>query len=187
MEKFRQRLGLPQKFWLYLGGYDYRKNVEFLLGAYAKAAAARSVPPLVLAGSIPSYRSRFACDVFGTLKRLHLNEKQIRLPGLIPIDELPVVYKSASLLIYPSLMEGFGYPPVEAMAVGTPILASNVSSLPEVVQKMECLFDPKDENSLVEKLLVAADDEATFSARLSPSFTESYGIERYLQLIGNVA
>ena len=121
------------------------------------------------------------------MKRLQLSETQIRLPGLIPVDELPALYRSASLLIYPSLMEGFGLPPAEAMAVGTAVLASNASSIPEVVQKTECLFDPADEESLVEKLLAAAKDETMFSASLSPAFTESYGIDRYLQLIRKVA
>jgi glycosyltransferase involved in cell wall biosynthesis len=182
----RLRYGLPDRFWLYLGGYDYRKNIEFLLEAYAKAASLRSLPPLVLAGTIPSRPSRVTCDVFGTLKRLRLNEAQIRLPGMIPVDELPSIYQSASLLIYPSLMEGFGLPPAEAMAVGTAVLTSNVSSLPEVVQKAECLFDPTDLSSLATKLLTAAEDEAVFSTALPSIFTEDYGISRYLQLIGQI-
>lgn len=182
----RTRLKLPNRFWLYLGGYDYRKNIELLLEAYAKTANARSIPPLVLAGTVPSRRSRVTCDVLGTLKRLQLSDTQIRLPGLIDVDDLPALYKAASLLIYPSLMEGFGLPPAEAMAVGTPVLVSNSSSLPEVVQKPECLFDPTNKAELTDRLLAAAEDETQFSVTLPPAFTEPHGIKRYLSLMSKV-
>ncbi len=135
--QFRERYALPDRFWLYLGGYDIRKNVEFLLEAYAEATRVKALPPLLLAGNIPTQRAPAACDVIGTLKRLQLNETQIHRPGLIAADDLPVLYQAASLLIYPSLMEGFGLPPAEAMAAGTPVLASNASSLPEVVRKRQ--------------------------------------------------
>jgi glycosyltransferase involved in cell wall biosynthesis len=186
VEKLRERLNLPPHFWLYLGGYDYRKNIEFLLQAYAQAASARTIPPLVLAGTIPTLRSRVSCDVMGTLKRLQLKETQVRTPGRIEGGDLPVLFKAASLLIYPSLMEGFGLPPAEAMAAGTPVLVSNSSSLPEVVQQKNSLFDPNDVDNLIHKLLLASEDESQFLTKLSPAFTESYGIERYIQLIGRV-
>ena len=186
VENLRERLHLPRHFWLYLGGYDYRKNIEFLLQAYAGAARERTIPPLVLAGAIPTRGSRATCDVSGSLKRLQLSEAQIRMPGRIAGDDLPLLYKAASLLIYPSLMEGFGLPPAEAMAAGTPVLAANSSSLPEVVQQTNSLFNPTDVDSLVRKLLLASEDEAQFLAKLSPAFTESHGIDRYMQLLDRV-
>lgn len=179
----RARYGLPEKFWIYLGGYDYRKNVERLLQAYAQAKQGGSVPPLVLAGSIPTDLSKPYCDVYGTLKQTGLAAPAVLCPGLIATEDLPTVLALASLLIYPSLYEGFGYPPAEAMAVGTPVLVSDTSSLPEVVRRAECRFDPLNVEALAEKLRVAADDPARFHCPLPDEFTEQAAIARYCELI----
>jgi glycosyltransferase involved in cell wall biosynthesis len=186
-ENLRARLRLPGRFWLYLGGYDYRKNVEVLIEAYAAARRKRTLPPLVLAGHIPQKSTRVTCDVFGAVRKTGLGSDEILMPGRISAGDLPDLYRASALLIYPSLMEGFGLPPAEAMAVGTPVLVSNSSSLPEVVQNSECFFDVNNAVSLMEKLLAAAEDERQFSAALSPMFTQAHGIERYLQLIKKVA
>jgi len=151
----RLRLNLPNRFWLYVGGYDYRKNVEFLLEAYGKARKKGSMPALVLAGNVPTHNTRTTCDVVGTIKRLGLKPDEIVMPGFIDVDQLPLLYKAASLLIYPSLMEGFGLPPAEAMAAGTPVLSANTSSLPEVVRNPISLFDPTETDQLAEKLMAA--------------------------------
>ncbi|MEP6820926.1 MAG: glycosyltransferase family 1 protein [Chthoniobacterales bacterium] len=180
----RVRYGLPDRFWLYLGGYDYRKNVEFLLRAYAAGAGNGKFPPLVLAGNIPSEKNRAHCDVSGALQRTKV---PVFLPGAIPATDLPVLYRAASLLIFPSLMEGFGLPPAEALAVGTPVLSANNSSLPEVVRKQECLFDATELESLVVKLTAAAADERQFRAELPPEFGEAQAISCYLQLIEQIA
>ena len=119
--RFRRRLQLPERFWLYIGGYDYRKNVELLIEAYARAKRSRNLPPLVLAGSIPTKSSRVCCDVFNSIRSSSLNESDVLTPGVISRADLPDLYRAASLLIYPSLMEGFGLPPAEAIAVGTPV------------------------------------------------------------------
>lgn len=131
IEAIGEKFKLPRRFWLYLGGYDYRKNVEFLLFAYALAARKRPLPPLVLAGKIPAGQHRSHCGVEGAQREAGLAETQVLKPGIIPARDLSALYRAAALLIYPSLMEGFGLPPAEAMAIGTPVLASNPSSLPE--------------------------------------------------------
>ena len=183
--RVRSRYNLPARFWLYLGGYDYRKNVEFLIAAYSRLTAQKNVPPLVLAGKIPSY-TRVTCDVQGSLKKNRVRSDQIQMPGMVSTADLPALYRAASLMIYPSLMEGFGLPPAEAMAVGTPVLASNTSSLPEVVRNATSRFDPVILDSLVEKLSAAANDETQFRSNLPQEFTESYGVSRYLELIDRV-
>lgn len=179
----RRKFNLPEKFWLYLGGYDYRKNVAFLVEAYATALRSRPLPPLVLAGAIPVRLHRAACDVLGALRKTGLQSDQVLMPGVVSNNELPVLYKAASLLIYPSRMEGFGLPPAEAMAVGTPVLAANNSSLPEVVHRTDCLFDAARHEELKEKMLAAAEGEARFSSELPATFTEAVGVDRYLRLI----
>lgn len=182
--EFRKRFDLPPRFWLYLGGFDYRKNVAFLLRAYSRAKEKRFLPPLVLAGHIPLKKHRSSCDVMGALREARLTQENVRLVGAIASEDLPILYRSASLLVYPSLMEGFGFPPAEAMAAGTPVLAAKTSSLPEVVRREQCLFDPEKEDELIDRLLAAADDEKQFQIPLPEIFTEAFGIKRYLKLLG---
>lgn len=182
VNEVRARLRLPERFWLYVGGYDCRKNVEFLIDCYALARRQLPLPPLALAGRIPLPDEAVTTDVRGALRRAGLREPDVLLPGFIAVADLPQLYRAASLVIYPSLMEGFGLPAAEAMAVGTPVLASNTSSLPEVIGKSECLFDPIDHQSLVARMLSAGESELKFHAKLSEMFTERYGVERYLRL-----
>lgn len=179
----RARYNLPDIFWVYLGGYDYRKNIERLLEAYAQANSTVAVPPLVLAGKIPTDLSKPYCDVQGALKATGLTPASVLCPGLIATKDLPTVLAMASLLVYPSLYEGFGYPPAEAMAVGTPVLVSNTSSLPEVVRRSECRFDPLDVPALAEKLREAAADSSRFHCDLPEEFTERFAMTRYCSLI----
>ncbi len=187
-ESVRRRLGLPLRYWLYLGGYDRRKNVEFLVKAYAQARRQiRSLPPLVLAGDIPSQRHGMICDVAGTIRSTKLSAETIFLAGAIENADLPYVYRGASLLVYPSLAEGFGLPPVEAMAVGTPVLVADNSSLPEVTRNSHCLFSASDEESLVDKLVAAATDESQFRVSLPQEYTEEHGIHRYQVLLAEAA
>ena len=136
--KLRTKLQLPERFWLYLGGYDFRKNIEFLLEAYASARRQSELPPLVLAGQLPTKRNRATCDVQAALERNRLTSEQVIQPGRIAASDLPALYRAAALFIFPSLGEGFGLPPAEAMAAGCPVLASNVTSLPEVVRNSQC-------------------------------------------------
>ncbi len=181
----RERLGLPERFWLYLGGYDYRKNVEFLISSYAVLHRSHPwLPPLVLAGRIPTGRSDVSCDVAGAIRAAGLPADALLMPGLIEHADLPDLYRAASLLIYPSLMEGFGLPPAEAMAVGTPLLVADASSLPEVVRRSECRFDPRDESGLVARLRAAAENEGAFRCAFPPEFREDHGISAYLGWLG---
>ncbi len=181
--ELRARLQLPERFWLYLGGYDHRKNVEFLLDAYARASGQKILPTLVLAGKLPTTKHEATCDVVGALTRNRLTTDRVIQAGAIPAADLADLYRAASLLVFPSLGEGFGLPPAEAMAVGCPVLISKRTSLPEVVRNPGSLFDPTSASDLIEKLLAAAEDEQQFGASLSPEFTEGYAITRYLKLL----
>ena len=185
----REKYHLPENYWLYLGGYDYRKNIEFLIRAYASAKRRHQgkLPPLVLAGNIPTDLRKPYCDVHGALRDTELTLEDVVMPGRIASEDLPALYGSASLLIYPSLYEGFGYPAAEAMAVGIPVLVSDTSSLPEVVRRPECRFDPINENQLAGKLLEAAENPEKFLCQLPSEFTEKVAIGRYLEIIRALA
>lgn len=84
-------------------------------------------------------------------------------------------------------MEGFGLPPAEAMSVGTPVLAADNSSLPEVVRKRECLLDATKPEALIDKLIAAKHDEERFLAPFPLEFSEAYGIHHYLRFLQKTA
>lgn len=130
-----------RQFLLYVGGLSPHKNLPRLIEAFALAA--QEDADLVLVGDtgdvflthIPALRE--AVDRFGIAP--HVN-----FTGFVPDTDLAYLYNSAYALVHPSLMEGFGLPPVEAMACGTPVLSSNAGSLPEVVGDAGLFFDPTD-------------------------------------------
>lgn len=143
----RARYGLPQRFVLYLGGYDLRKNVPRLLRAYARLP---HLPPLVLAGRLPSPGPLFP-DVRGIVRQLGLTGRVEQL-GAFPEEDKPALYAAAWAFVFPSVYEGFGLDPLEALACGTPVACSHATSLPEVVGEAAALFDPRDEEALATAL-----------------------------------
>ncbi|MGE5508349.1 MAG: glycosyltransferase family 4 protein [Chitinophagales bacterium] len=150
-----QTYGLPSPYLLYVGGFSPRKNLTGLLTAYAKVYRdLPGTPALVLAGTLDPAGERLvdrAAD-------LGLQGK-VLFPGFVPLADLPDLYRAARFFVYPSLYEGFGLPPLEAMACGTPVVASRESSLPEVVGNAGLLVDPYDPDALAEGLLRLGTDQ----------------------------
>jgi glycosyltransferase involved in cell wall biosynthesis len=133
----RAKYGLPEHFVLSVGTIEPRKNLPRLLEAY-RALLDRGVDiGLVIAGR----RGWRSGDFFARLNQLGLEQRAILLHG-VPDADLPALYGAADLFVFPSLYEGFGLPPLEAMACGTPVVASNSSSLPEVVGEAGITVDP---------------------------------------------
>ncbi|MCX6020494.1 MAG: glycosyltransferase family 1 protein, partial [Chloroflexi bacterium] len=124
--EFRRRAGLPDRFLLYLGTLEPRKNLGVLLRAYARLRPDMPDLGLVLAGG----RGWMVDSLFRELDELGLTG-QVILPGYVPDDELPLWYSAATALVYPSVYEGFGLPPLEAMACGSPVVVAQTSSVPE--------------------------------------------------------
>jgi glycosyltransferase involved in cell wall biosynthesis len=147
---FRASKGLPERFWLFLGTLEPRKNLPTLLRAYA---ALKERPPLVLAGG----KGWQYDEIFATIEDYHLAD-DVRLPGYVPFDELPLWYNSAEVFIYPSVFEGFGLPVLEAMACGTPVIISDASSLPEVAGDAGLRLPPRDEAAWTAALRRAYED-----------------------------
>lgn len=147
---FKAAQHLPDTFVLYLGTLEPRKNVEGLIRAYARwREKEATAPPLVVAGG----KGWYYHQIFDLIETLHLKEA-IHFPGYVPQEMLPLWYNAAALFVYPSFFEGFGLPVLEAMACGTPVITSAVSSLPEVVGHPETarLVDPEDIDSLAETM-----------------------------------
>jgi glycosyltransferase involved in cell wall biosynthesis len=181
------RYGLPARYWLYLGGYDYRKNVDLLIDAYGRVARSIECPALVLAGHIPRDLNKPVSDVSGALQRAGIASERVCCPGYIDDRDLAAVYAGAELFIYPSLSEGFGLPPVEAMSCGCPAIVADATSLPEVVTDEDYRFPAGDCERLAEMLRSAARAPWT----LNPGFDRSLygrarGIKDYLQVIERV-
>jgi len=149
---FRQKCGLPERMILFVGTIEPRKNVVRLVEAYSHLRD-RQVK-LVIGGA----RGWLYEEVFARVEELDLTG-DVLFPGYISPDELPLWYNAAEMFVYPSLYEGFGLPPLEAMACGTPVITSNVSSLPEVVGEAGLTVDPMDSKGLAEAMNQVLGDE----------------------------
>lgn len=141
-EKVRQsvrcRHGLPERYALWAGDFRPEKNLIFLVQGWARMRKRLAdLPPLVMAGEkVGEYQK-----VKNEVRKLGIDDT-VLFPGFIPGDDLPAVYSGAEVFVFPSLYEGFGLPPLEAMACGTPCVVSNSSSLPEVTGSAALLFNP---------------------------------------------
>ena len=141
VEEFRRRRGLPNQFFLYLGTLEPRKNIPTLLHAYAefRRSAGGGGAKLVVAGA----KGWMYEQIFSTVRSLKL-EEHVLFPGYVPSEEIVHWYNAALGFVYLSSYEGFGLPPLQAMACGVPVIASNNSSLPEVVGQAGILVAPED-------------------------------------------
>lgn len=138
IEQIIKKYFIPREYILYLGTLEPRKNLERLIRAYSMLNEKNSdIPALVLAGQKGWYYDQ----IFSTVEELHLEKKVIFL-GYVPDEDVPLLLCGAKMFVFPSLYEGFGLPPLEAMACGTPVVTSNVASLPEVTGDAAVLIDP---------------------------------------------
>jgi len=145
--ELRQKLGLSGRFVLYVGSLEPKKNISRLLKAFAmvlRSARAEGLR-LVLAGG----RGGQEYDVDAEIERAGIG-KHVMVIGYLPDAEIPVLMRAAALFVYPSLYEGFGLPPLEAMACGTPVVVSNSSSLPEVVGDAALIAPAEETDRLAE-------------------------------------
>jgi glycosyltransferase involved in cell wall biosynthesis len=152
---FRTARGLPENFILYLGTIEPRKNLIRLIDAYADLRR-RGVTqwPLILAGG----RGWHDTPILEHAAQADLGEA-LQFAGFVPDEEQPLWYNAATLFVYPSEYEGFGLPPLEALACGTPVVASNSSSLPEVVGDAAVLVDPTRSSAIADGIQRVLEDK----------------------------
>ena len=154
LEAFRRHNGLPERFILFLGTLEPRKNIPTLLDAYA------SIAPYTDALLIIGGAKGWLYDaVFAKAEALALGDR-VRFVGYIDQAVQPLWYAAATVFVFPSLYEGFGMPPLEAMACGTPVVTTTSSSLPEVVGDAGITVSPTDANELGTALLRVLNDAA---------------------------
>jgi len=163
VEAFRRRHDLPDRFFLYLGTLEPRKNLGRLLEAFAQQITANWHTDnwhtdnwqLILVGG----KGWMYDTLFAKVKAFGL-EDRVRFEGFAPAEDLPLWYNAATAFVYPSLYEGFGMPPLEAMACGTPVITSNAASLPEVVGEAGLMVGPEDVPGLAQAMRRVWEDEA---------------------------
>lgn len=144
--EFRLRKGIERPYILFVGTLEPRKNLARLLDAYRQLVEEWAVAhDLVICGAIGWHTRPFQ----QALAQASI-EHRVRLTGYVADEELPLWYAAADLFVYPSLFEGFGLPPLEAMACGAPVVTSNNSSLPEAVGDAAILVDPTDVRAIAE-------------------------------------
>jgi glycosyltransferase involved in cell wall biosynthesis len=147
LECLRKRYSLPAEFILFVGAPEPRKNLGALLDALKLVHAGRDKVPLVIAGP----RAKDEARLNDQIARDGL-EPWVRFLGYVPKRELMTLYRLASVFVFPSLCEGFGFPLLEAMAGGLPVAASDVSALPEIGGEAAVYFDPKNPEDIAEKV-----------------------------------
>jgi glycosyltransferase involved in cell wall biosynthesis len=154
VERVRERYQLNDPFVLYTGNIKPHKNLERLIEAFHlfRKRGFDQVKLLIIGDQISKY---------ATLRRAvhrHNLHKHVRFFGFVPDQTLAVLYRLAAVFVFPSLYEGFGLPPLEAMASGTPVITSNVSSLPEVVGDAALLIDPYEPEAIAEAMCTVLND-----------------------------
>ncbi len=149
-QEIRSRYGIARDFLLAVGSLQPRKNLIRLIRAYSKLRSERPdfTPQLVIVGR----KLWLTHEIFDEVKK-HRWADDVILTGYVADEDLPALYRAARAFVYPSLFEGFGLPPLEAMACGTPVITSGVSSLPEITGDAALLIDPNDEQTLANAMI----------------------------------
>jgi glycosyltransferase involved in cell wall biosynthesis len=148
LARVRARYGLSDAYLLYVGTLHPRKNLARLVQAFGLVTSSQGPDlQLVLAGQ----KGWLYEEIFAQVQRLELADRVV-LTGYVPDADLPALLSGALAFVFPSLYEGFGFPVLEAMACGTPVVCSDVSSLPEVAGDAALLVDPLDTQALAEAI-----------------------------------
>lgn len=143
----KQKYDLPDFYSLYLGGYNHHKNVHTMLVAYTYVLSALgSDYPLILAGKKPEPGTTLI-DYDELIEKLGLTE-HVRWLGYIDEADKPVIYREAMNFVFPSRYEGFGLPPLEAMASGVPVVATDAPGISEIVGDAAMAVDPDNEKRM---------------------------------------
>lgn len=151
-----QKYGLQNKYILNIGTIEPRKNVTKLLKAFRLLRSHHTTDYCLLIAGGSGWRNS---SVYSTYRECGFTDDEVKFLGYVPDEDMPYLYAGAELFVFPSLYEGFGLPPLEAMACGCPVITSNVSSLPEVVGDAGLMVAPKDTEELAEAMTRVLNDE----------------------------
>jgi glycosyltransferase involved in cell wall biosynthesis len=187
--RVRERYQLTDEFVLYAGNVKPHKNLERLIDAFAlvRKRGLDHLRLVLIGDEISKYTA---------LRRAvhqHQLHKYVRFLGYLPEETLAVMYRLAGVFVFPSLYEGFGLPPLEAMASGTPVVTSNVSSLPEVAADAAVLVDPYDPQAIADGIYRVLTDEQLRRALIhkgiarAGQFSWEQSVRRVRRIYGEVS
>jgi glycosyltransferase involved in cell wall biosynthesis len=161
-EDVRRRLSIGDDFLLTVGTLEPRKNLSVLVDAFEELTRARpqSTTQLVIAGG----RGWLSGPLFAAIERSPVRDRVLLTNYLHDVD-LRALYASCRAFVYPSLYEGFGLPPLEAMACGAPVIASRIPAIAEITGEAALLFDPRSANELTQRIFELYDDDGKENAR----------------------
>jgi len=176
-------------FVLYAGNVKPHKNLERLIEAFhlVRQSGLDEVKLVIIGDEVSKY-----AELRRAVHRYNLH-KYVRFLGYMPDETLAVLYRLTSVFVFPSLYEGFGLPPLEAMASGAPVVTSNVSSLPEVAGDAAVLVDPYDPRSIadgIRRVLAEPELQAALrerGLRRAGEFSWEQSIRRVRQIYGEIA
>ena len=154
------RYHLPGDFLLYVGNAYPHKNLEALLRVFSRLRRERLDLRLVLVGKSDYFYERLkkSAQALNLWQEANINSPAV-FPGYVPDAQLEILYGSARAYVFPSLYEGFGLPPLEAMARSCPVASSDRASLPEILGESALYFNPEDENDILVKIRQLLDDQ----------------------------
>lgn len=179
--RVKSKYKLPERFLLYVGNTKPHKNVDTLLRALVMV---KKDIKLVINGDINEHLGQII-DQLGIVDK-------VQFIGYVDDDDLPSLYNLADMFIFPSLYEGFGLPPLEAMACGCPVVVSNAASLPEVVEDAGILFNPSNASELsdaVNSIMLSRDLRHNLTQRglnQARKFTWDKSVEQTLIVYENI-
>lgn len=165
------------------GGLDIRKNTDGLIKSFALVHKVFSNLKLIITGNNPKYKDR----LFRLIKSLNL-QKFIIFVGYVDDRELAKLIKNAKCVCYPSLIEGFGFPVLEAFSLGTPVVASNTSSIPEIAGKSAILVDPNNCDEIANSIISLLKNNSLRNKLVSSAlrdvkkFSWDVSIKKYVRL-----
>ena len=166
--QLKEEYNLPNKYIMTLSTLEPRKNMEILLKAFTKVQE-RVNYDLVLVGR-KGWKMDEIINKYNTEKRIHIT-------GFVDDKHLSVIYKNAMCFVFPSLYEGFGLPPVEALALGTPVISSDAASMPEILREQAVYFRNNSEEQLSELLLSLENNIKQMARKLSEEQLKDYQFE----------
>jgi len=153
--EIKRRLGIEDEFLLFVGTIEPRKNLLTLVRAFEQILRQTSHrPQLVVVGA----EGWLMDELFAFIKESAISDR-LRLTGYLEDDDLRALYSSCTLFVYPSIYEGFGLPPLEAMACGAPVIASNIATFRETLESAAQLVEPNDAEALAESIVELLENE----------------------------
>ena len=158
IDKVKRKYNLPENFLLYVGNIKPHKNLKSLLHALKILAKNNSQIKLVVAGKADGFITGDS-ESISLIQNDEVIKSAVVFAGYIENSDLPLIYKFATALIFPSFYEGAGLPPLEAMAYGCPVIASSAASIPEICGDAALFFNPDNVNDLANKIELVVNDK----------------------------